>query len=159
MWALNSGSRSANQHRCREKPGNKKLASKKSGLPAVPRDFLIHEPTSERFLFAPLCLLARLASPYQRRRKLVGAVGIEPYAISKKSRKQRRCSRSHQDNHYKHYNTEAEDYTLRRFSALSSPSSRQFLSQHSLWSLLPRQLLNSGGAAGSPDSGRSSRQQ
>ena len=35
---------------------------------------------------------------------MVGAVGIEKYATSQKPRKQRRCSRSYRDNHYKHYN-------------------------------------------------------
>lgn len=36
----------------------------------------------------------------------VGAVGIEKYATSQKPRKQRRCSRSYRDNHYKHYKAE-----------------------------------------------------
>ncbi len=36
---------------------------------------------------------------------LVGVVETEPYTISKKSRKQRRCDRSYRDNHYKHYSS------------------------------------------------------
>jgi len=48
------------------------------GLPAIPQDFSNYEPTAERFfLIAHFCPRANLTSPYLRRRKLVGAVGVE----------------------------------------------------------------------------------
>jgi hypothetical protein len=49
---------------------------------------------------------------------LVGAVGIEISVISKKPRKQQRCSRSYRDNHYNGYSASSMSF-LTNLVALS----------------------------------------